>query len=242
MFRRAATVATVVAALFGAVAAQAQTAAERCLTMRLALLGATVSQRMQCHAWAVGTRTTPSEPCLGLGDQALADRLRSSGCASETEIATLVDLARAGSDALVESQTVASRVAELESGVWSTEAIIDQGRTYDPAMSWPDESCRSTGYCADLYIIACDTTEGPGGELETACRTVPESNAQSAGSFPVFVAENTPLPTGEILSRAGDGSTTFEVVVTLSEDGQTYTGRGHFGGTLAIFIRGGRVR
>jgi len=53
--------------------------------------------------------------------------------------------------------------------------------------------------------------------------------------------ENVPLPTGEILSRAGDGVSTFEVVVTLSPDGETYTGRGHLG-TLPIFIKGRRVR
>ena len=242
MLRRAVTVAValVLAVLTGAVAAHAQTPAERCLTMRLSLLGTALSQRMQCHAWAVGTRTEPSEPCLAHGDVTLAERLRSAGCASEEEIATLIELAREGSAALVESQTVGSRIAELESGRWRTEAIIDQGRTYDPAMPWPDESCRSTGHCADLFIITCETTEGPGGTLDTSCRSLPESNTQLAGSFPVFVAENTPLPTGEILSRAGDGNTTFEVIVTLSADGQAYTGRGHFG-TLPIFIRGSRV-
>lgn len=240
MFRRAATIVIVLAALAGAAAAHAQTPAERCLTMRLSLLGAALSQRMQCHAWAVGTRRTPAEPCLAIGDAALAERLRSAGCATEEEIATLIDLARAGSDALVESQTVASRVAELESGLWNTEAIIDMGRVYDPAMPWPDESCRSTGYCADLYILVCETTEGAGGSLDTMCRSVPESNSQTVGSFPVFVAENTPLPTGEILSRAGDGVSTFEVIVTLSPDGETYTGRGHLG-TLPIFINGRRV-
>lgn len=241
MLRRAAIFAIVFAVLTGAAAAHAQTPAERCLTMRLALLGAAVSHRMQCHAWAVGSRTEPSEPCLALGDDGLAERLRSAGCASEEEIATLIDLARAGSDALVESQMVGSRVAELESGLWNTEAIIDLGRVYDPAMPWPDESCRSSGFCADLYILACETTEGPGGSLDTQCRSVPESNSQTVGSFPVFVTENTPLPTGEILSRAGDGVTTFEVIVTLSPDGRTYTGRGHFG-TLPIFITGSRVR
>jgi hypothetical protein len=209
--------------------------------MRLSLLGATLSQHMQCHAWAVGTRTAPSEPCLALGDEALAEHLRRAGCASEEEIATLIGLARAGTDALVDSQTVASRVAEFESGLWSTEAIIDYGRVYDPAMPWPDESCRTAGFCADLYIIACETTEDPGGRLDTTCRSVPESSSQSGGSFPVFVTENTPLPTGEILVRAGDGFSTFELVVTLSPDGQTYTGRGHLG-TLPIFIRGHRVR
>lgn len=241
MLRRAATVALVLAVLTGAVAAHAQTPAERCLTMRLSLLGATLSQRMQCHAWAVGTRTDPSESCLAVGDVALADRLRSAACASEEEIATLIDLARAGADALVQSQTVDSRIAEFESGLWNTEAIIESGRVYDPTMPWPDESCRSTGFCADLYIIACDTTEGPGGSLDTTCRSVPESNSQTGGSFPVFVTENTPLPTGEILVRAGDGTTTFEVIVTLSPDGQSYTGRGHFG-TVPIFITGHRVR
>jgi len=94
-------------------------------------------------------------------------------------IATLMDLARAGSDALVESQTVGSRVAELESALWTTEAIIDQGRVSDPAMPWPDETCRSTGFCADLYILRCETTEGPGGRLDTSCRSVPESNRQT---------------------------------------------------------------
>jgi hypothetical protein len=173
-------------------------------------------------------------------DASFAERLRSAGCASEDEVATLLDLARAGSDALVESQTVGSRVAELESGRWDTEAIIDLGRTYDPAMTWPDESCRSTGSCPDLYIIACETTEGPVGSLDTTCRSVPESGVQSS-DFPVFVAENTPLPTGEILSRAGDGVSTFEVIVTLSADGQAYTGRGHLG-TTPIFITGRRVR
>lgn len=239
--RSAALTLVVLAILTGATAARAQTPAERCLTMRLALLGAAVSQRIQCHAWAVGTRTTPSETCLATGDSSLAERLRSAGCASEEEIATLIDLARAGTDALVDSQTVGSRVAELESGLWSTEAIIDQGRLYDPAMPWPDESCRSVGFCASLYILACDTTEGPGGRLDTTCQSVPESGVQSSGTFPVFVAENTPLPTGEILSRAGDGYSTFEVIVTLSADGWAYTGRGHLG-TLPIFITGRRVR
>lgn len=241
MLRRAATVVLALAVLTVAAAAHAQTPAERCLTMRLSLLGATLSQRMQCHAWAVGTRTEPSVPCMALGDAALAERLRSAGCASEDEIATLIDLARAGSDALVESQTIGSRVAELESGLWNTEAIIDYGRVYDPAMPWPDESCRSTGFCADLYILTCETTEGMGGSLDTACRSVPESRSQTVGTFPVFVTENVPLPTGEILSRAGDGNVTFEVIVTLSNDGRTYTGRGHLG-TLPIFITGRRVR
>lgn len=237
----AALVLAVLATLVGDGAVHAQTPAERCLTMRLSLLGTLLSQRMQCHAWAVGTRTAPSESCLALGDAALAERLRSAGCASEDEIATLIDLARAGTDALVESQTVGSRVSELEAGLWSTEAIIDQGRTYDPAMAWPDESCRSTGHCADLYILQCDTNEAPGGSLETSCHSLPESNTQTSGSFPVFVVENTPLPTGEILSRAGDGYSTFEVIVTLSADGWAYTGRGHLG-SIPIFITGHRVR
>lgn len=241
MLRRAAIIALALAAVSSAGSAQAQTPAERCLTMRLALLGAAVAQRMQCHAWAVGTRTAPSEWCLAFDDAAFAERLRAAGCASDEEITTLLDLARAGSDALVESQTVGSRVAELESGRWDTEAIIELRRTYDPAMAWPDESCRSSGSCPDLYILACETTEGPGGSLDTTCRSVPESGVQSWGTFPVFVAENTPLPTGEILSRAGDGVSTFEVIVTLSADGQTYTGRGHLG-TTPIFIRGRRVR
>lgn len=241
MLRRAAAVALVFAVvLTGSAAAHAQTPSEKCLTLRLSLLGAALSHRMQCHAWAVGTRTEPSATCLGVGDGALAERLRSGGCASEEEIATLLDLTRTATDALVDSQTVGSRVAELESGRWDTEAIIDLGRTYDPAMPWPDESCRSTGSCPDLYILACATTEGPGGSLDTTCSSVPESGVQSSGSFPVFVAENTPLPTGEILSRAGDGVSTFEVIVTLSADGQTYTGRGHLGAT-PIFIRGSRV-
>lgn len=228
-----------VVALFAGTA-RAQTPAERCLTLRLALLGSTVSTQLHCHAWAVGTRTATSDTCLAHGESALAERLRGAGCASEEEIATLMGLARASSDALVESQLVESRVAELESGLWSTEAIIDHGRTYDPAMAWPDTSCRSTGFCPDLHIIACDTTEGPNGSLDTTCTSVPESRYQT-GPFPVFVVENTPLPTGEILSRAGDGSSTFEVIVTLSADGTAYTGRGHLG-TLPIFIEGRRVR
>jgi hypothetical protein len=242
MHRRAivATLVIAVIAPFAIGSAHAQTPAERCLTMRLALLGATLSQRLHCHAWAVGTRTAPSESCLALGDTTLAERLRSAGCATEEEIATLLDLARAGSDALVESQTVDSRVAEFESGRWSTDVIIDLARIYDPAMAWPDESCRELGFCGDLYILACETTEGAGGALATTCRSVPESGTESLGSFSVYVAENTPLPTGEILARAGDGSTTFEVIVTLSPDGQTYTGRGH-AGTLPIFIRGHRI-
>lgn len=241
MLRRSAAIVIVLVLLSVAVAARAQTPDERCLTMRLALLGQALSQRMQCHAWAVGTRTEPSASCLARGDAMIAERLRAAGCASDAEIASLVDLARAGSDALVDSQTVDSRVAEFESGLWNTEAIIDRGRVYDPAMPWPDESCRSAGFCPDLYILDCETTEGPGGRLDTTCRSVPESGTQSQGTFPVFVVENTPLPTGEILSRAGDGNVTFEVVVKLSDDGRTYTGRGHLG-ALPIFITGRRVR
>jgi hypothetical protein len=227
------------ALVLSARAGLAQTPAERCLSMRLALLGSAVSTQLHCHAWAVGTRTPAAEACLAHGENALAERLRGAGCASEEETATLIGLARASSAALVEAQVVESRVAELEAGLWSTEAIIDYSRTYDPAMPWPDTSCRSTGFCADLHIIACDTTEGPSGALDTTCTSVPESRYQT-GSFPVFVLENTALPTGEILSRAGDGSSVFEVIVTLAPDGATYTGRGHLG-TLPIFIEGRRV-
>jgi hypothetical protein len=124
--------------------------------------------------------------------------------------------------------------------VWNTEAIIDFGRIYDPAMPWPDTSCRSTGFCPDLHIIVCETTEGPGGSLDTTCRSVPESRFQTS-DFPVFVTENRQLPTGEILTRAGDGGPPFEVIVTLSPDGTTYTGRGHLD-SLPIFITGHRVR
>jgi hypothetical protein len=92
MLRRTAIVALALAALNGGVAAHAQTPAERCLTMRLSLLGSTLSQRMQCHAWAAGTRTQPAPSCLARGDLALAERLRSAGCASEEEIGKLIDL------------------------------------------------------------------------------------------------------------------------------------------------------
>jgi hypothetical protein len=240
MHRFATPVALLLAVIVSARSSAAQTPAEGCLTLRLALLGEAVSHRMQCHAWAVGTRAAPSEVCLAHGDGALAERLRSAGCAREEEIATLLDLARTGSDALIDSQTAESRLAEFESGLWNTEAIIDFGRIYDPAMPWPDTSCRATGVCPDLLIIDCDTTQGPGGSLDTTCRSVPESRFQLS-NFPVFVTENTPLPTGEILTRAGDGGLPFEVIVTLSPDGTTYTGRGHQN-TLPIFIMGHRVR
>jgi len=223
-----------------ATSSRAQTPAERCLSMRLALLGATMSTRLHCHAWAVGTRTSPAEACLAYGDAVLAERLPAAGCASEEEIATLIDLAQAGTAALVDAQTVASRVSEFESGVWNTEAIVDFARTYDPAMAWPDTSCRSTGHCPDLHILRCETTERPDGTLDTTCTAAPESRFQGS-HFPVFVTENTALPTGEILVRVTDGGAPFEIVVTLSADGMSYTGRGRID-ALPIFIVGSRVR
>ena len=156
---------------------RAQPTAESCLAMRLALLGATVSTELHCQAWSVATRTPPSDACVAYAENDLSRRLREAGCASDEEIATLLELASASTDALVGSQVAKSRLAEFEDALWSTEAIVDFGRTYEPGMPWPDTSCRASGHCADLHIVACDTTASPDGTLATECKSAPESRS-----------------------------------------------------------------
>lgn len=217
--------------------ALAQTAAERCLTMRLALLGAMLKNSLACHAWSVATRQSAPEACLAHGEQQLAAQLRARGCASEDEILDLLERGRDATALLVESQLSASRLADYETTRWKTEVIVDLAHSYQPDMLWPDLSCRATGYCASLMIFVCGSTQHPDGDTDTSCDTVPESSGQSSG-VPVITTENTSLPTGEILSRGS--SPEYEVVISMAPDGSSFTGSG-FVGTTPLFLTGQRV-
>jgi hypothetical protein len=217
--------------------ALAQTAAERCLTMRLALLGSTLKNSLACHAWSVATRTPASEACVAHGEQQLAAELRARGCASEDEILDLVERSRDATALLVDSQLSASRLAEYETTQWRTEVIVDLVNSYRPGIPWPDLSCRATGYCASLMIFVCGSTAHPDGSVDTSCNTVPESSGQSSG-VPVITTENTSLPTGEILSRGS--SPQYEVVISMAPDGSSFTGSG-FVGTTPLFLTGQRA-
>lgn len=218
--------------------ARAQTQPERCLAMRLALLGATVSNSLACNAWSVATRTEPSAPCLAHGEEKLAQQLRAAGCATDAQIADLVGNARDATALLVDAQVQGSRLAQYENTLWDTEVIADLQRAYQTGMSWPDESCRATGYCAGLMIFACHSTQHADGGIDTTCDTLPESSSQISGA-PVLTTENTPLPTGQILSRGSSGSP-YEVVITLSDDGSAFTGVGYIG-AWPLFLRSHRI-
>lgn len=217
----------------------AQTRAEQCLAMRLAALGEAVSNALHCEAWAVATRTAASDPCVAHGHDEMARALRAADCASDDQIAAILDEARASTATLIGSQIVESRLAELDAGLWRTEAIVDFSRSYTPGLAWPDESCRSQGHCPHLIIVVCETTDRPDGTLDTLCQSAPESGVEVVDA-PVVVAENTPLPTGQILSRGSTGLD-YEMVVTLSDDGQRYTGTGWLGDT-PMFLSGERIR
>lgn len=217
--------------------ALAQTAAERCLTMRLALLGSTLKNSLACHAWSVATRTPAPEACLAHGEQQLAAQLRAGGCASEEEILDLLERGRDATALLVESQLSSSRLTEYETTQWRTEVIVDLRNSYQPGMPWPDLGCRTTGYCANLMIYVCGSTAHPGGSIDTSCNTTPESSGQSSG-VPVITTENSSLPTGEILSRGS--SPQYEVVISMAPDGSSFTGSG-FVATTPLFLIGQRV-
>jgi hypothetical protein len=220
-----------------ATGALAQTEAERCLAMRLALVGASLENSLACHAWSVATRSTPSEECLAHGEQRLAEQLRAEACGSEAEITSLVESARDATELLVGSQ-VADRLAEFENALWRTEAIIDWARFYSPGLPWPDLSCRSRGFCPDLMILVCDTTARSDGSIDTSCDSLPESNTV-VHDAPVITTENVALPTGEILSRGSSGSF-YEVVIRMDESGRSFVGQGSVS-VMPIFLTGQRV-
>jgi hypothetical protein len=218
--------------------AQTQTPEERCLAMRLALAGQIVSSSLACHAWGVASRTDPSADCVAHGEDTLAQQLRAAGCASEQQIAALLADARDATALVVGSQVQPSRLAQYESSLWDTLVIADLERAYQPGMSWPDESCRASGRCRGLIVLDCRTTQQASGQLDTTCDSLPES-ASEVHDAPVLTTENTSLPTGQILSRGSSG-TSYEVVVTLSDDGSSYTGSGYIG-SLPLFLRGRRI-
>jgi hypothetical protein len=115
---------------------------------------------------------------------------------------------------------------------------MDTVRPYQPGMPWPDLSCRAQGFCPDLMIVVCETTQEPDGSLETFCNSAPESSLELHGA-PVLTTENVPLPTGEILSRGSSGGA-YEAIVRLSDDGRSFTGTGYIG-AWPMFLTGRRV-
>jgi hypothetical protein len=235
---RAAFAVSLVVVVARPVSVLAQTQAERCLAMRLALAGVALSNSLACQAWSVATRTAPSASCLAHGEDQLAQQLRAADCATDAEIADLIEATRGAATTVVDSQVEASRLSQFENTLWDTEVIADLGRPYQEGMSWPDESCRAQGSCPTLILLDCRTTQHADGSLDTVCNSESQS-ASEVHDAPVITTENVALPTGEILSRGSSGAS-YQVVITLSADGSSYTGAG-FIGSLPLFLRGHRI-